>query len=353
MKTDANGRPAAASPRAGEQKPPARFAKIKPFLAPVLITLILVAGQYEYGILDKIPFFAAAISRIREWNSAVAWILTIVATGTGAAIATSILGELVLSLFATGRWPHLASCYITGISVGIILRAPILAPYIVCSLLSITSKYALRVKGRHLWNPSNLGVSVLLFLAPDTAAPLSQQWGNAIWVPLIILFFGALILYSLSRLHITLTYIAAFLVLSFVQIGITRGDWGVVMSVFQGEVVFREWVNQIALLTAPPYLLFMIFMITDPKTTTRGWRRQCAVAVLVAIVEALLRLNREIHAPYYALFIVAPVTNLAEIAWDALHPQKPKPVASPLARADDKSAMPPGAAVVADRAQSR
>lgn len=323
MSNAVNGRPAAISPSAGPPKPSPRFAKIKPFLAPLLITLILAAGSLGYGVLE------------RHW-------------GTAAAIATCVLAELVLSLFATGRWPHLASCYITGISVGIILRTPLLAPYIVCSLLSITSKYALRVQGRHLWNPSNLGVSVLLFLVPDAAAPLSQQWGNAIWVPLIILFFGALILYSIGRLHITLTFIVAFLVLSFVQIGITHGDWGVVLSVLRGETVFREWLNQIALLTAPPYLLFMIFMITDPKTTTRDWRRQCAVAILVAIVEALLRLNREIHAPYYALFIVAPVTNLMEIAWDALHPQKPKPVAVSTVLADGKTSAPSSTAVVAE-----
>jgi enediyne biosynthesis protein E5 len=329
MSTNTIGRPAAVPPSAGPPKPPPRFAKIKPFLAPLLITCILAAGSLGYGLLE------------RHW-------------GTAAAIAACILGELVLSQFATGRWPHLASCYITGISVGIILRTPILWPYIVCSLLSITSKYALRVNGRHLWNPSNLGVSVLLFLVPDAAAPLSQQWGNALWVPLIILSLGALILYSLGRLHITLTFIAAFLVLSFVQVGITHGDWGVVLSVLRGDVVFREWVNQIALLTAPPYLLFMIFMITDPKTTTRGWRRQCAVAILVAVVEALLRLNREIHAPYYALFIVAPITNLMEIAWDALHPQKPKPtVVASTDLADGKSVVPPSAAVVADRSPSR
>jgi hypothetical protein len=39
-----------------------------------------------------------------------------------------------------------------------------------CSAISITSKYVLRVKGRHLWNPSNFGISAMLFLAGDTVA---------------------------------------------------------------------------------------------------------------------------------------------------------------------------------------
>lgn len=306
MSTAVNSRP----PVAGPQAPPKKsgwFNRAKPFLAPLLITLILAAGNLQYGLLEHHG-------------------------GTAIAIGTAILAELVLSLFATGRWPHIASAYITGISVGILLRTPLLWPYIMCTLLSISSKYALRVKGRHLWNPSNLGVSLLLFLVPDAAAPLSQQWGNAIWVPLIILFLGSLILFSLGRLHITLTFIAAFLVLSIVQIGILFGDWNVVQSILSGGTEFREWVNQIALLTAPPYLLFMIFMITDPKTTTRGWRRQCAVVVLVAVVEALLRLDREIHAPYYALFLVAPCSNLLEIAWDMHCARKQRHVAQQTGR---------------------
>jgi Na+-transporting NADH:ubiquinone oxidoreductase subunit NqrB len=308
MSTDANGRPAA-NPQAAKKG--AWLNTAKPFLAPLLITCILIAGNLKYNLLEG------------HW-------------GTAAAIATAILAELVFSLFASGRWPHIASAYITGISVGILLRAPLLWPYIICTLLSISSKYALRVRGRHLWNPSNLGVSVMLFLVPNAVAPLSQQWGNAIWVPLIILGLGSMILFMLGRLHITLTYIAAFVVLSFVRIGIAHRDWGVVPEILSGGTgLFSEWVSQVALLTAPSYLLFMIFMITDPKTTTRGWVRQCIVAVLVAVVETILRLNREIHAPYYALFIVAPVTNLLEIAWDWTHPRPANPITPVAAPAAD------------------
>jgi len=275
--------PAAESRLPGAISPAKRgwSAQVKPYLAPFLITCILIAGNIQYGML--------------EGN-----------IGTAIAIVTCVLMELVLSLFATGRWPHLASCYITGLSVGILVRSPLLLPYILCSMLSISSKYALRIKGRHLWNPSNLGVSVMLFLAPGIIAPLSQQWGNEIYALLIIMCLGSLILYTLGRVHITLTYIAAFIVLSFLRSLVTD----------------TLWITEIALLTAPAYQLFMFFMITDPKTTTRTKTRQCAVAVLVAIVETVLRLTREIHAPYYALFIVAPVTNLAEIWWDGRHARK-------------------------------
>ncbi len=256
------------------------------FLAPILITCILAIGQFQYRFLESYGH-------------------------TAAAILASILSDLALGRLATGRWPHLASAYITGISVGILIRSPLYWPFILCSLLSNASKYALRVRDRHLWNPSNLGVSVLLFLAPQAVASLSQQWGNDIWPIAIIWCLGSMILYRLGRLHITLTFVAAFLVLSYVR------------SLITGAL----WINEVAPLTGPMYQLYIFFMITDPKTTTRTRTRQCLVAVLVAVAETVLRLNEVIHAPYYALFLVAPATNLLEIAWDARRARRTAPPA--------------------------
>jgi Na+-translocating ferredoxin:NAD+ oxidoreductase RnfD subunit len=246
------------------------------FLAPVLITGILLVGQLTFGILESY-------------------------TRTLLAIASSILMELVLARLITGKWPHLASAYITGISVGILIRSPALWPYILCSLISITSKYAIRWHGRHLWNPSNLGVSAMLFLAPASVASLSVQWGNAIWPMLVIWLLGSVIIMRLRRLHICITYVASFLVLSAVRSAIT-GD---------------PWLAAVSPITGPMYQLFVFFMITDPKTTVRTKHGQCLVAFLVALVEAILRLNRVVHAPYYALFLVGPAANAVEIWWNS------------------------------------
>jgi hypothetical protein len=69
--------------------------------------------------------------------------------------------------------------------------------------------------------------------------------------------------------------------------------------------------------TWPMFQLYIFFMITDSKTTTRARLSQNVVVVVVALVETALRLAfRDVHALYHALFIVAPVTNLMEIVWD-------------------------------------
>ncbi len=82
------------------------------------------------------------------------------------AILTAIALELVLGRVYAGSWPHLASAYITGISVGILTRSPFAWPFALCSAISITSKYVLRVRGRHIWNPSNFGICLMLLVAP-------------------------------------------------------------------------------------------------------------------------------------------------------------------------------------------
>ncbi len=275
-----------ATPPTTETQPPRRnwkraFTMENRYLPPILITCILLFGQFTFGMLES-------------------W------TRTAAAIVASIIAEVVLSRWMVGKWPHLASAYITGISVGILIRSPFYWPYIFCALISIMSKYLLRWRGKHLWNPSNLGVSATLFLYPAAAASLSIQWGNNLAPMAIVWCLGLIIVTRIKRLHITLTYVATFLLLSFVRSQITGNPWSA----------------SVAPLTGPMYQLFVFFMITDPKTTVNSRRGQYVVAVLVGVVEMLFRLGEVIHAPYYALFLVGPTANAIELALQNKRPAR-------------------------------
>jgi len=250
------------------------FSPNNRYLPPLFITGILLAGQLEFGILES-------------------WGRTLLA------ISTSIAMEIILARVIIGKWPHLASAYISGISVGILVRSPFLWPYALCAFLSILSKYVIRWRGRHLWNPSNFGVSAMLFLYPAAVASLSIQWGNSIWPMVTVWCIGSVIIYRLRRFHICAAYVATFLLLSWIR----------------SEVTGHPWLSAVAPLTGPMYQLFVFFMITDPRTTVRrGWRWQCLVASLVAVAEMILRLNGVIDAPYYALFLVGPAANLVDMA---------------------------------------
>jgi Na+-transporting NADH:ubiquinone oxidoreductase subunit NqrB len=257
----------------------------KRYLAPILVTIVLLAGQITFGFLES------------WWRTALA-------------IATAMGVELILARLFWGRWPHLASAYISGISVGMLVRSPAVWPYALCSAISITSKYVLRVDGRHLWNPSNFGIVAMLVLAADTVAGLSVQWGNNLLPVIVVWCFGSVIIHTLGRFHITAAYVAAFLAFALVRSAITG----------------HPFLSEAAPITGPMYQLYIFFMITDPKTTVQSFRGQSVVAFLVAAVEAVFRLLEFVHAPYYALFLVGPAANLVEIA---LHRRKHLVPASP------------------------
>jgi len=255
------------------------------YLPPMLISLILVVGNLTLRGLEG-------------WDR------------TALAIVTALVTEVVLGKLIHGKVPHLASAYISGISVGILLRSPYFWPFAVCSAIAIASKYALRANGRHIWNPSNFAIAMMVLLAHEAVATLSIQWGNDARVMVIIWVVGAMIIGRLRRFHISLTYVVSFVLYAFIR------------SVITGDMFLAE----VAPLTGPMYQLFTFFMITDPPTTVKGVRPQMLVAFLVATVEFLIRLSGmldlgplleviAIHAPYFALFTVGPLALLAQGWW--------------------------------------
>lgn len=242
---------------------------------PLLITMILLVGQVFYGILESYPH-------------------------TLTAIGIAIIAEMILSKIDRGHIPFLASAYISGISVGILTRSPFFWTFALCSAITIASKYVLKVKGRHIWNPSNFGIAVMLLLAPSAYSTLSIQWGNNFAAMVVIWLLGCIIIYRLKRFHITLTYILSFIFFAGVR------------SLWTGDAFLAE----VAPITGAMYQLFIFFMITDPATTVRHSKgAQMFVVFLVAAAEMVLRMMENVHAPYYALFIVGPIANLVDIFW--------------------------------------
>ena len=235
------------------------------YLPPIFITLILLVGQVSFGVLES-------FSR------------------TLLAIGTAVVFELVLTRLVYRKWPVLASAYITGISVGILLRSPEYWPYALTSAIAITSKFAIRWRGRHIWNPSNFAIAAMLLLAPEYVATLSIQWGNTLWPMLVVWVLGLFITWRVKRFHITATYVVSFVALAGVRTLITG----------------HPFLAEVAPITGPMYQLYIFFMITDPKTTVKSKQGQILVAFLVAVAEMGFRLAQNVDAPYFALTVVGP-----------------------------------------------
>ena len=242
--------------------------KIDPrYLIAFLITLVLVVAQLRYHMLGGYDRLVVAL---------------------GACLAT----EALFSWFDRGKVVNLLSAYISGISLTLLVKPQggALWPFLLGGFIAISSKYVLRYRDNHLWNPTNFAVSALLLLAADRVSVLSHQFGNDITTNLVIWIFGLIIAARVGVLHITLTYVASFLLLNSAR------------AAALGQPILPE----IAPITGPMYQLFVFFMITDPRTIVRGRDRQIVVAVLIAIMETLIRFASDKGWPLPVAFSVAP-----------------------------------------------
>jgi hypothetical protein len=255
------------------------FRKLDPkHFQTFLITLVLVVGEARYSVLGGYDRLAAAL---------------------GACLVT----EMALSMYLRGKWPSLMSAYVSGISMALLTKPQggVLWPFAVGGFLAIASKYVLTYRDRHIWNPTNFSISMLLLLAPAQIAILSHQWGNDIWTNLLIWGVGLVVVSRAKVLHITLMYVACFLFFAALR------------SSLEGLPLLPE----IAPLTGPMYQLFAFFMVTDPRTTVSSRKGRLGVVFLVALVEALIRLAADRHLalptafaaspPIIALFLVGPI----------------------------------------------
>jgi len=245
-----------------------RTSRLDPrYLIAGLITLVLLVAQLRYHMFGG------------YWRLVIA---------LGVCMAT----EAVLSWFDRGRVVNLQSAYISGLSLTLLTRPQgnALWPFAIGAFLAISSKYVLRYREQHLWNPTNFAISALLLVAPSKVAVLSHQFGNDLTTNLVIWAFGLLIAKRVGVLHITLTYVASFLALNGLR------------ALALGQPLFPE----LAPITGPMYQLFVFFMITDPRTVVKGRRRQMMVAVLIALTETLFRLLSDRGVPMPIAFSADP-----------------------------------------------
>ena len=257
---------------APEQSPLARLwqrsSRIDPrYLIAGLITLVLLVAQLRYHMFGGYTRLVLAL---------------------GVCMAT----EALFSWFDRGRVVNLQSAYISGISLTLLTKPQggALWPFVIGGFLAISSKYVLRYRDQHLWNPTNFAISALLLAAPSKVAVLSHQFGNDLVTNLVIWTFGLLIAKRVGVLHITLTYVGSFLVLNGLR------------AVALGQPLFPE----LAPITGPMYQLFVFFMITDPRTVVKGRRLQMVVAALIALAETIFRLMADRGVPMPIAFSADP-----------------------------------------------
>jgi Na+-translocating ferredoxin:NAD+ oxidoreductase RnfD subunit len=218
-------------------------------------------------------------------------------------ILAAILACAVLEVVLTFRqsrafvWP--ASAMLTGSGVALILRVVGTPPgdpwstyawyvFAIVAGLSLLSKYVIRYRGTHVFNPSNIGLVVaFIVLGSARVEPLDFWWaplnGWMLAAYAVIIVGGLLIT---RRLHL-LALAATFWVALASGVGILAGSGHCMTArwAFAPVCGFDFWR---VIVTSPEVLIFLFFMITDPKTVPAGRVGRVVLGLLVALASTVL-----------------------------------------------------------------
>jgi hypothetical protein len=158
------------------------------------------------------------------------------------------------------------SALISGLSLCLLLRTDALWLAALAAAIAVGSKFVIRVRGKHVFNPTN-GALIALLLTTDLAWVSPGQWGTAAAFAFTMACAGMLVVNRAARSDVTLAFIAAW---SAILVG---------RSVSLGEPLTIP----LHRLESGAFLLFSFFMISDPKTTPDSRIGRIAFAVLVAV----------------------------------------------------------------------
>ena len=165
-----------------------------------------------------------------------------------------------------GRRYDPRSALISSLSLCLLLRTNHPAVAALAAVIAIGSKYAIRVGGRHVYNPTNFGI-VATMLLTGSAWVSPGQWGNAALLALFFACLGTTVVHRSERSDVTFAFLGFYAGLL-----LYRSVW------LLGEPVAIP----LHRLQSGALLLFAFFMISDPKTTPASRPGRILYAALVA-----------------------------------------------------------------------
>ena len=197
--------------------------------------------------------------------------------GIGTAhIATVIGTALATQLVATrlARLPNFdpLSALISGLGLATLLRTSSLWIAGAVAMIAIASKFLLRWDGRHVMNPTNAALVLMLALgAPVWISP--GQYGHLTFVALAIACVGSVVVNRAARSDVTFAFLGAWAAIVFTRAFVIGEPLSIPVHRLENGLLLQ----------------FAFFMISDPRTTPRARAGRIAFAVLVALGGAFVQ----------------------------------------------------------------
>ena len=192
------------------------------------------------------------------------------------------------------------SAFVTCLALSLLLRADRAWIHPSIAAISIAGKFLIRFRGKHIFNPANLGI-ILGILAVKGAWVSSGQWGHDIIYAAWFFALGSWVTRWVKRIDVTFAFF-----LSYVVFVTMRMLW-------LGES-FQIWRHQFL---NGSLLLFSFFMISDPMTSPNHVLGRVIHGVMIAFAAYWIQFHEyQPNGVFYALFGMSFLVPL----WDQIWP---------------------------------
>jgi Na+-transporting NADH:ubiquinone oxidoreductase subunit NqrB len=210
------------------------------------------------------------------------------------------LGIAQLTQYAGNRYFNLPSfdpksALISSLSLCLLLRTNDLAVAALAAFIAIGSKFVLRWKNKHVFNPTNFALVVILASGLGWISP--GQWGQVAWFGFLIACLGSLVVTRAARADVTLAFLTFYVGLLFIR-ALWLGD-PLAIPLHQIE--------------SGALLIFSFFMISDPKTTPDSRTGRVVYALLVALTALYVQFQFfKPNGPLWGLIACSPLVPLLD-----------------------------------------
>jgi Na+-transporting NADH:ubiquinone oxidoreductase subunit NqrB len=231
-----------------------------------------------------------------------------------AVFSTALATQLAFSYFTAKRYSSFKSALITSLGLCLLLKTGSLETAILASVIAIASKFIIKIKNKHIFNPANIGIIAAILLTDD-AWVSPGQWGSSVLLWFVVGAAGLMMILKVGRIDTSITFLLVFGGLLFCR-----------------QVIYLGWEPAVWLhkMSNGTLLLYAFFMITDPMTAPNHkyarvlWSAMLGVALFVASSFFYMQ-----TAAIWILFAISPFIPLFDklfvankYEWNTIIPHK-------------------------------
>lgn len=210
-------------------------------------------------------------------------------------VAESVSKKKLQRLQYFGRWGF--SVLISSMSLCLLLKTNHWSTSLVAAFFTVVPKYIFRFRGKHVFNPSAIGIIATILITKD--AWLSPgQWGADTVIFFGVITLGTIVVTRVQKLDVSLAFLITFAGLMY---------WRQIYVLGWPMDYFLHTISTGSL------LLFTFFMISDPRTSPNHPVARIAWAVLIAALAFYLTAFKwKYNTAIWVLVAAAPLVPMLD-----------------------------------------